>query len=67
MVYIISFVLFLIGVRSILLLVYRNRRIKKVEKLINFSNTNADKKNILTYGTNLIETQLDKTFKKIAK
>lgn len=67
MVYIISFVLFLIGVRSILLLVYRNRRIKKVEKLINFSNTNADKKNILTYGTNLIETQLDKTFKKNSK
>lgn len=67
MVYIISFVLFLIGVRSILLLIYRNRRIKKVEKLINFSTISDNKKNILTYGSNLIETQLDKTFKKNSK
>lgn len=53
--------------RSILLLIYRKQRANKVKKLINFSKVDSNKKNILTYGTNLIETQLDKTFKKNSK
>ncbi|EMP6175177.1 TPA: type II secretion system F family protein [Citrobacter amalonaticus] len=67
MIYIISFIVFLTGVRSILLLIYRKQRANKVNKLINFSKVDSNKKNILTYGTNLIETQLDKTFKKNSK
>lgn len=67
MAYIISCLLFLIGMRSVLLLVYRHRRAQKVDKLINFSAKQDDKKNILAYGSNLIETQLDKTFKKNSK
>lgn len=67
MIYIISFIVFLTGMRSILLLIYRKQRANKVKKLINFSKVDSNKKNILTYGTNLIETQLDKTFKKNSK
>ena len=67
MIYIISFIVFLTGVRSILFLIYRKQRANKVNKLINFSKVDSNKKNILTYGTNLIETQLDKTFKKNSK
>ena len=67
MIYIISFIAFLTGMRSILLLIYRKQRANKVKKLINFSKVDSNKKNILTYGTNLIETQLDKTFKKNSK
>lgn len=67
MIYIISFIVFLTGMRSILLLIYRKQRANKVKKLINFSKVYSNKKNILTYGTNLIETQLDKTFKKNSK
>ena len=40
---------------------------KKVEKLINFSSRNENSKNVLTYGSSLIESQLDKTFKKNSK
>lgn len=65
--YVISFLLFLIGMRSILLLVYRHRRIKKVEKLVNFSEKREEKKNLFTNATNVVETQLDKTFKKNSK
>ncbi|WP_185930287.1 type II secretion system F family protein [Klebsiella spallanzanii] len=46
---------------------YRRRRIHQVEKLINFTEAKSDKKNILEYGSNLIESQLDKTFKKNSK
>ncbi|ENF6039865.1 type II secretion system F family protein [Citrobacter amalonaticus] len=67
MIYIISFIVFLTGMRSILLLIYRKQRANKVKKLINFSKVDSNKKNILTYGTNLIETQLDKTFRKNSK
>ncbi|MFL3529099.1 type II secretion system F family protein [Citrobacter amalonaticus] len=67
MIYINSFIVFLTGMRSILLLIYRKQRANKVKKLINFSKVDSNKKNILTYGTNLIETQLDKTFKKNSK
>ncbi|MDT7094992.1 type II secretion system F family protein [Citrobacter amalonaticus] len=67
MIYIISFIVFLTGMRSILLLIYRKQRANKVKRLINFSKVDSNKKNILTYGTNLIETQLDKTFKKNSK
>lgn len=67
MIYIISFIVFLTGMRSILLLIYRKQRANKIKKLINFSKVDSNKKNILTYGTNLIETQLDKTFKKNSK
>lgn len=67
MIYIISFIVFLTGMRSILLLIYRKQRANKVKKLINFSKVDSNKKNILIYGTNLIETQLDKTFKKNSK
>ncbi|QPB30969.1 type II secretion system F family protein [Citrobacter amalonaticus] len=67
MIYIISFIVFLTGMRSILLLIYRKQRANKVKKLINFSKVDSNKKNILTYGTNLIETQLDETFKKNSK
>ena len=67
MIYIISFIVFLTGMRSILLLIYRKQRYNKVKNLINFSKVDSNKKNILTYGTNLIETQLDKTFKKNSK
>ncbi|MES0270757.1 type II secretion system F family protein [Citrobacter amalonaticus] len=67
MIYIISFIVFLTAMRSILLLIYRKQRANKVKKLINFSKVDSNKKNILTYGTNLIETQLDKTFKKNSK
>ncbi|HEM7866769.1 TPA: type II secretion system F family protein [Citrobacter amalonaticus] len=67
MIYIISFIVFLTGMRSILLLIYRKQRANKVKKLINFSKVDSNKKNILTYGTNLIETQLDNTFKKNSK
>ncbi|MBA7848247.1 type II secretion system F family protein [Klebsiella sp. RHBSTW-00484] len=67
MVYFISFVIFLLGARGILMLIYRRRRINQVERLINFTEKNNDKTKILEYGTNLIETQLDKTFKKNSK
>ncbi|VUS64900.1 hypothetical protein SB6419_03900 [Klebsiella spallanzanii] len=67
MVYLVSFVLFLLGVRGVLILMYRRRRIHQVEKLINFTEAKSDKKNILEYGSNLIESQLDKTFKKNSK
>lgn len=67
MIYAFFCILFAIGMRSILLLIYRQRRMRKVEKLINFSSKKDDSKNILSYGSNLIESQLDKTFKKNSK
>lgn len=67
MIYAFFCILFAIGMRSILLLIYRQRRMKKVEKLINFSSRNENSKNVLTYGSSLIESQLDKTFKKNSK
>lgn len=65
--YVISCLLFLIGMRSVLLLIYRQRRIKKVETLVNFSEKREDKKNLFTNASNVVETQLDKTFKKNSK
>lgn len=67
MIYAFFCILFAIGMRSILLLIYRQRRMNKVEKLINFSSRSEDSKNVHTYGSNLIESQLDKTFKKNSK
>lgn len=67
MAYFIFFAIFLIGFRSILFFIYRSQRIKKVEKLVNFSVYNSDKNNLLVYGSNIIETQLEKTFKKNSK
>lgn len=67
MVYVISFILFLTGVRSILFLIYRHQRIKKIEKLVNFSVKNEKKASVFFSGPALIETQLEKTFKKNSK
>lgn len=67
MIYAISFLVFIIGMRSTLLLVYRHRRIQKVEKLVNFSEKTDEKKNMFTSAGAIVETQLDKTFKKNSK
>lgn len=67
MVYAISFLIFIIGMRSVLLLVYRHRRIQKVEKLVSFTEIKGEKKNIFASAGNIVETQLDKTFKKNSK
>lgn len=67
MIYLISICLLLIGTRSIIFVIYRHRRIQKVEKLINFTNKEEEKKSILIYGMNVAESQLDKTFKKNSK
>lgn len=67
MIYAISFLFFIIGMRSTLLLVYRHRRIQKIEKLVNFSEKKDEKKNMFTSAGTIVETQLDKTFKKNSK
>lgn len=67
MVYIISFILFLLGLRGVLMFAYRRRRITQVEKKINLSESRTVNEAIL-YGSNGIsETQLEKTFKKNSK
>lgn len=65
--YIISFILFLVGIRSFIFLIYRQQRKKKVEKLVSFSSRNERKKNIFTSDFAQVETQLEKTFKKNSK
>nr|WP_318384058.1 type II secretion system F family protein [uncultured Enterobacter sp.] len=67
MIYLVSFIFFLIGIRSILVVIYRRKRIKKVEKLINFSEKDDSRANKLFSNINAIETQLEKTFKKNSK
>jgi len=65
--YFIFFMIFLMGLRGVIFLVYRKQRIKKVEKLVNFSINATDRSNLLANGANLIETQMEKTFKKNSK